>query len=280
MYKKVAGIFLSLLLLGGCSSSMKLAYKASTAETRSYKMDVNLDQNMEMMGNEINITMQVVNFLTQRFNSVNENGTMDVSFVYDSLKFDATGPRIESVKDELEQQINKLRGIEIDFKIDDNGKILEFTQVDSLIPDQLRNLFNARQNFGTIFPRFPANKVKIGDSWDVEESMPVKSRFMEMNITLKTKYTLVGKQMVGGEEMLSIKIAGTMELDGEVQRMGMSMLMEGDGDISGDFLFDQKNGLYYSGTHNTEMDLTVSMTGQQNMTMPMSQFIKIKISKQ
>ena len=61
--------------------------------------------------------------------------------------------------------------------------------------------------------------------------------------------------------------------------MGMQMVMEGDGDTKGEFLYDEKERMYQSGTSETNMDMTIAMTGAQNMTIPMTQLIKMKITR-
>jgi len=279
MLKKMAVIFSILLLLTGCSSSLKLQYKGEPGEVRQYKMNTNLEQNVEMMGNEVNNNVEMAYFLTQKIQSAEKDGSLKMTFTYDSLTFDASGAQMGAMKDVLLKRIKKMKGIEIDFKISNKGDVLEFTKIDSLIPQQLRQFINPRQSFSAFLPGLPEMSIKIGDSWQDKNELPIKSDKMDMKLISDNKLTLLGKEQVDRRELLKIKSVGTIEMEGKLEQGGMNVFMEGDGDSKGEFLFDNSNGLYYSGSSETEMDMTVALTGQQTMTIPMTQIIKVEIKK-
>lgn len=278
MGKRLIVVFLALMLLAGCSGSYKLRYLGTPGESRKYQMDINLEQNMQMMDSEISMTIQIVNFLTQKIHAIDNDGSLEVSFIYDSLHFDATGPQLEAMKEMLQARLDSLKGIELSVKLSNQGKILESTKIDSLIPQQLQQAFNTRQLFSALSPRLPDRNIKIGDSWEVEEEVPVKLDKTTMTVSNKSKYVLVATEDVDGNQMLKISSTGTVAIEGEIEQHGMKLFLEGDGDTKGEFLFDVKKGAYHSGVGETEMDMTIAMTGPQNMTIPMTQFVKIKIS--
>lgn len=279
MYKKLTVVLVIVFFFVGCSSSFKLSYKGSAGEIRQYQTNMDMEQSMEMMGNEMSSTMQIVNFITQKILEVDKDGAYKAIFVYDSVSFDATGPQLAAMKDKVTEKINELKGIEIEFKISERGEILEHAEIDSLIPEQMRQFFNPRQSFSAFTPRLPDKPIKIGESWEVKENKPVNTKAMKMKIDTETKYTLASKETEDGSEFLKVTSTGKLMIEGEGEQMGTNIFIEGDGDVKGEFLFDEKNGLYYSGSSETEMDMTIAITGGTNMTMPMTQFIKVKITK-
>ncbi len=281
MFKRLMTTFIMFLFIAGCSSSYLLQYKGSPGKIRRYQMDTNLEQNMEMMGNEINITMQLVSFITQTIENIEDSGNINISIVYDSLQFDATGMQMVAMKGKLEEQINKLKGKKIEFRISNKGEVLETSGIDSLLPQQLNQFVNSRELASSFTPDLPDKKVKIGDSWEVKKEVPIEKEDakMKMNVSRNSKLTLIGKEKVDGLTLLKIQHTGTVGLDGEMEQGGMNLFLEGDGDIKGEILFDVKNGCLYSHSSETEMDLTIATSGQQNMTIPMMQYVKVKISR-
>ncbi|MDW7679233.1 MAG: DUF6263 family protein [bacterium] len=279
MNHKTFVILLCLLVLAGCSSSYKLQYQGEAGETRQYQMSMNLEQNMQMMGNEMKIAMDVVQLLTQKIIAVDDDGALDISIVYDSLKFDASGPQVAALKDRLAEQVDKITGMELNFKMSPRGKLLEVTTIDSLIPEQLQQLLDPKRLVNSISPNLPEHPVKIGDTWTEIDTTPVKVQNSEMMVTSNTSYKLVGKEKLNGLELLKITQNGEVEIEGEMEQMGMTLYLEGDGEFKGEFLFDSKRGSFHQGNSETEMDMTIAMTGQQNRTIPMTQFVRIKVSK-
>ncbi len=279
MHKKLITLFIVTLFFIGCSSAIKLQYQGTPGEIRRYQMNTDLDQTMEMMGNEMNFTTQVINFISEKINQVDKAGTISVIMTFDSVSFSSTNPQIKAAEDKIKEMMGNFKGKEITSKISKRGEILESSSPDSLIPDQMRQIFSSEQTFSALYPEFSEKPVKIGDNWEIEKTTPINARGFEMKIKTKNKYTLLGKEEQGQQTFLKIKFDGSVQFDGKGEQMGMQLIMEGDGDTKGEFLYHDRKGIYYGGTSETNMDLTIAMTGAQNMTIPMTQFIKMKITK-
>jgi len=277
MVKKFFAI-ITILFLVGCSSSYKLQYKGNPGDMHQYKIDTNMDMSMEMMGNEMNFTTQVINLISQKINQIDAEGNLIVSFVYDSISFSSNSPQMAQAQTMVEEMFKKIKGTEINCTISKFGKLLNVAEMDSLIPGQVKQMINPRQSFSSISPFLPEAPVKIGDTWTTDDVVPVETSGLVMKVNTKSNYTLVGKEMSGGKELLKITYANKMQIEGEGEQMGMSMTIEGDGEGKGHFLFDKKDGLVSGAESETEMDLTIAVSGAQNMTMPMTQFIKAKVS--
>jgi hypothetical protein len=57
--------------------------------------------------------------------------------------------------------------------------------------------------------------------------------------------------------------------------MGMDVFIEGKGKLRGTIYFDDKAGLVVKEEGQNDTDLTAAITGQQNMTIPMTQSAKV-----
>lgn len=278
MYKKFM-VILALVFLMGCSSGYKLQYKGAPGDVNQFKIDTNMEMSMEMMGREMNFTTDVINLISQKINQVDKEGTLNVSFTYDSLSFTSNNPQMAQAQAMVDEVFKKIQGTEIQCKISKHGELLDVTNVDTLIPGQLKQMVNPRQTFTAFSPDLPKKAVKIGETWTAEKDMPVESSGMKMTVKSKSNYTLLSKEIVDKKELLKISYTSEMMIDGEGEQMGMTMAIEGDGDAKGHFLFDEKNGIIQDGESETAMDLTIAISGAQNMTMPMTQFIKAKVTR-
>ncbi|MFZ5518843.1 MAG: DUF6263 family protein [Candidatus Zhuqueibacterota bacterium] len=277
MYKKFFAI-IAIIFLVGCSSSYKLQYKGAPGDMHQYKIDTNMDMSMEMMGNEMNFTTQVLNLISQKINQVDNEGNLTVSFMYDSLSFSSNSPQMAQAQSMVDEMFKKVKGTEFKCSISKHGKVLNIAEMDSLIPGQFKQMVNPRQTFTSISPFLPLTPVKIGDTWTSDDVIPVENSGLNMKVNTKSNFTLVGTEKSGEKELLKITYTNKMLIEGEGEQMGMSMTIEGDGEGKGHFLFDKKAGMIFGAESETEMDLTIAVSGAQNMTMPMTQFIKAKVS--
>ena len=85
------------------------------------------------------------------------------------------------------------------------------------------------------------------------------------------EYILSGKGKKGDHDCIKIDYKGTLEITGKVKQMGMDMIMEGSGDVTGSVWFDPISGLLIEGLDNNTVDMTMALTGQAQMTIPITQ---------
>jgi hypothetical protein len=69
-----------------------------------------------------------------------------------------------------------------------------------------------------------------------------------------------------------------MNLKGIGTQMGMEMEMEGTGKNEGYFYYDPGTFMVVSSEDQSEMEINVSVTGPQNMTIPMTQSVKTMVT--
>jgi hypothetical protein len=86
----------------------------------------------------------------------------------------------------------------------------------------------------------------------------------------KMEYVVKGKPVVGDRSCLDIGFKGEIGMEGKGSMMGMEFFMEGKGKTTGNFLFDPAQGVMVQDNSVVDTDLTAAVTGQQNMTIPIS----------
>ncbi len=153
------------------------------------------------------------------------------------------------------------------------GKTISSTKVDS---SKIARMIGSIDQFIKL-QTLPAKSIKVGEKWQekiVENKKPSGSNPFAVDNTTDMEFTLVGKESKDGIDYFKISFTGTMTITGKGNQMGMELFMEGTGKTEGFGYFNPITSMIVYTESSTEMDMTIAVTGQQNMTMPMSQSMK------
>jgi len=153
------------------------------------------------------------------------------------------------------------------------GKSISSVKVDS---SDATNMMGQMTQLVKLQP-LPGKSVKIGEKWQdtiVENIKPSGGIPFAIDTKSIMEYTLVGNEAKDGKEYLKISFTGTLAINGKGNQMGMDMFMEGTGQNAGFNYFDPKTSMIVYSEGNTEMDMSIAVSGQQNMTIPMTQSMK------
>jgi hypothetical protein len=127
-----------------------------------------------------------------------------------------------------------------------------------------------------LFCEFPETPLKEGDKWTKEHVDSVAAGTLgKLNIKTKAEYKLGTKETVEGKSLYKVTCSSTMEISGKGNIQGMDFVVEGKGVKNDAIYFDPATGVVFSNKSNTEMDMNLALTGQQNMTIPITQKIQI-----
>lgn len=154
-----------------------------------------------------------------------------------------------------------------------DGKVVSTTKIDST---DVAGMMGTLDQFAKL-AYLPGKSVKIGEKWQdktVENRNASGGNPFDAEVVSNTEYTLVGKEAKDGKEYYKIAFKGTVAINGKGNQMGMEMFLEGTGAIEGFNYFDPKTTMVVYAEGNTEMDMNISISGQQNMTIPMTQSMK------
>ncbi len=112
---------------------------------------------------------------------------------------------------------------------------------------------------------FPKNKVKVGDTWKMPETM--STEFAEMTNDVTMKLEAVEKHM--GADAFKVSIRGKVKSTSSSSSEGMNMKMVNDSDTDGTMFIDKATGRILSYTASGKTNMTMEMT-DMGMTIPMT----------
>lgn len=149
------------------------------------------------------------------------------------------------------------------------GKVISRSIIDSIgkAGSPMRGASGRESARFHIFPEAP---VAVGGTWTAVISDTAEVMGGKMANVATMAYTLVGEEEKAGRNCVKITYTGTMAIEGKGSMMGMDIFTEGKGTMSGTLYFDPAAGITVAEDSKTESDMTAAMTGQQNMTMPIS----------
>lgn len=246
--------------------------KYNFKEGKSFKTTMNLTNEMvqSMMGQEMKGTSIVGVVSEYKISKVDakNNATALVTIA------DVTATTVAMGKENVVKK-SDFKKENICVVYDQTGKVIS------------SNLIDTTEDFSTIgsFSGFvklqilPAREVKVGEVWNEKQIDTVNNGpsnpMSLMTTAMDTEYTLVGKEVREGKTVYKISYKSSMELAGSGKQMNMDLFLEGTGEVTGFFLFDPAASIVVYSEGNTEMNSTITVSGQQNMSIPMTQKVKV-----
>jgi hypothetical protein len=128
-----------------------------------------------------------------------------------------------------------------------------------------------------LFVDFPSKSLNPGDKWTREGIDTISQAGFGGSMVLKvnTEYTYKGKTKDNASKDLAVTYSSTMEITGTGSMQGMDLNIEGSGMRVGTITFDPASGITQQDKGTTELDMTISISGPTNMTLPMTQKLEI-----
>lgn len=129
----------------------------------------------------------------------------------------------------------------------------------------------------TKLQNLPGKTLMIGEKWNdklVDSIKASRQNPVNMVMVSEMEYSIAGKEAKDGLDLFKIANSGAITITGSGNMQGMDLFVEGTGKTEGSSYFNPKTSLVVSIEASTELDISIAVTGQQNMTMPMSQSIK------
>lgn len=249
----------------------QLTYKMEKGKTYRYAQDIAISSAQEIAGQDMKFSADghnVTNFLVE---DISPSGVFTVLYSYEEYRLHTKGMGRDTTMD-----ITGMTGRRVRVEISKLGKIEKETTIDS---GKVEGKSIAMKFMGGLnFPLLSEKRVRIGDKWS---KISTDTSNLEEGQTItkgSVEYTFSGKETKGSHNCLRIDYKGTTETTGKLKQMGMDVVLEGNGEITGIAWFDPSSGIMVEMQSTTSMELTMAMTGQAQMTIPMSQKITSKQS--
>lgn len=254
--------------------------------------------NQEMMGKSIDIDMEITGNMSFKVTNKSAAG-YDLDVQYTSMVMDMKMPQMNmtfssetpDAKDPLSGMLAKMTNKTFQLTLSKKGEVLGVKNLDVILneaigalgelpeaqkqqlQEQLSDNYGVdafRGNMGSMLSIFPADPVKVGDSW--KSSLKLKSG---MVLDLEMTYTYNGEEgdyyLVSGEGTVE-----SPENSSPIKTNGMSMSFEMSGTMKSDLKIDKKTGWVMAGTAEQKISGKAKIAG--NEQMPNGMEIPMKLS--
>ena len=268
-------LFLATLVFSSCvhfrrtpaKAEAGLTYRWEVGKPLHYEMKSHTEQNMEMMGQSMNNTADSYLLVTLTPNKVNKDGSAEIVFRVDSIS-----ANIGSPMGTMSPDLKGLVGKEAVFLVSPEGKVEKALSGAENFEYQIApgSKMNMSQNFGRMLVLVPGRPVQIGEKWSASDTTSTTQSGLDIQVVVSSDYQAVGREAAGGVPCLKVHGEGEMSMEGSGQNpMAGQMSFEGDGRTNRDYWFDTANGRLVKTKAKFEVEATIAISGQQNMTMPM-----------
>jgi len=248
------------------AGSYKLGYRLQKGQRLKYQTNVKVDQSMEMMGQEMTTAIESASLLNVEVENVDKDGNTTIVLAVDSFSTHIKNSQIDTTFKNPEGLVGKrMRQV-----ISGHGKKISSAVIDSVkLAGMLAQLGGQQSSLNLI--ELPDHEVKPGDTWSVSKTDTMKQGADGKAIVSPNHtYTIGAEVDTLGYHCIRISYTGTVSVKGEGKNMGMNYFAEGEGPSSGTVYFAPKEGLLIAAINNSDIEMTIALTGQMSMTIPQS----------
>lgn len=268
--RRLRNAFLVLLALSVVASAYAqekylLQYKFQKGKTYRYRVVSNNDITQEMQGQEMKMTNMTTTIARLVTDNVLEGGSMIMIVSSDTMVTRAKNPRMDTT-----MVLKNMMGKRMKITLDRRGEVRSREVLDSVQFDTRGMNVRVPQRETIGFTRLPDHEVKVSEKWNDSKTDTTEAAGGKMMNALDVEYSVVGKESKMGHDCLKISYIGKTSTNGKMNQMGMDLYIEGTGKVSGTFFFDHAQGILVYDESLTDMESTVAVSGQQNMTIPMT----------
>ncbi len=272
MRKKFAklGLMMMCVAISGLTYSQEaVLLKYNFVNGKNYVQNSQVTQNVvqSMGGQEIKVVAEVKSDIAYSVEKVDAEGnaTIMVSASDISIRTSMPGRDTTLTYGDMKDKSRVVYSV--------TGKTLSSEKVDSSDVSAIVSQID----FGKL-KILPGKLVKTGEKWQ-DTTSETKKASSGSPFTVDTQsdfaYTLVRKESKEGKEYYKIAYSANLAVTGKGNQMGMDMFIEGTGKVEGFMYFDPSISMIAFSEDNTEMNMNIAVSGQQNMTIPMTQNIKV-----
>lgn len=263
------------IVIAGAGSAYKLAFSMKKGQRLKYKMKTSTEQSMEMMGREMASSVNGATVMHLEVEDVNKAG--DITFVYaiDSMQTKIKNPMMGV--DSTFSNPAGLIGKRTRFTMNAVGKKLNSVVLDSVkLSGVMAQVSGGRQNTFNLI-ELSGKEMKAGESWTTNKIDTMNQASGKMVVTSSATYTVGSEVDTLGYKCVRLMAKGKASIKGEGAQMGAKLFFEGEGPTSGVVYFAPKEGLLVAMTSDSDLEMTIAVTGPQNMTIPQTTATKTSL---
>lgn len=249
------------------SQDFKPQIKVLKGQEYNYAVNADIEMTMSMGGQEMKMPSVVSSINKNLIENVAPDGKISVVTSVWDVKTTA------KVMVDTTIQLTGKVGPSFRVVVDKFGNALSREKIDTVDMEKIQS--NGMIST-SLFIEFPENPLKQGEKWTKTRIDSVATPFGMLKMDIKTDYTLLGKEKLEGKDFYKVNQISTIEMSGKGEMQGMTVTVEGTGASNGDCYLDQVTGAVNSQKNITELSLSLAISGQQSMIMPM--VMKVNVS--
>jgi len=265
-YSRISLIVIAMLISASiifAQESYKLEYKFQKGKTYRFSHISNSNITQEMMGKEMKMTNASDMTFRVAVDDLTKEGNIALIVSIDSAKNTTKSPMMDTT-----MILNNIIGKRTKITVSKIGAVLSREVLDTIKNEGMMG--SGSQRGMAQLTLLPEKEVKVGEKWNSTTIDTIESMGGKIIHTSNVEYTLSGKEKKQNHDCLKIDYIGTSSDTGKMMMNGMELFVEGNGKVKGTVYFDQKLGLIVLDESTTDNEQTMAITGQQNMTIPMS----------
>jgi hypothetical protein len=265
-------ILLTFLFCAGLSAqdNFKLKYNYKKGQAYQYSTSMDMSTTVEMMGQEMktgNVASAIFKFNVDK---VEDNKDMVLIASVDSGFLKTHTPMKDTTI-----SLNALSGKKTKYVVSELGKIKSREVIDTISDPILQGYTN--QGAFRLYT-LPENQIKMGETWNTQDSTTIDAMGGKIVNRTAINSTLAGTEEKLGYKCLKVTFTGDVKSEGNANIQGQKVFIEGTGKVSGTLFFDSAKGIIIYNESLTDMQMTMAVTGQQNMVIPLTQSVKSVLS--
>jgi hypothetical protein len=246
------------------TDAIKLEYKYLKETPIKYLSISKMTQTMDIQGQ----SMQ--NNINSVFGcSIKATGKQDSDLKLE-IKLDTLGQVVESPMGTAGGSVRDIQGKVINIVISPDGRETDISEAEKVIYTvEGSGESNVSQTFMEFFPILPIKPVKVGDTWNIADSVASTNGATFTKNIVNSTDKLEGIENIDGIECarISSTLSGTMIIN--TQNQGMDVKMKGTYTGSGILLFAIKEGYFIKQTVISKVTGNVEIAMPESVTFPM-----------
>jgi hypothetical protein len=257
--------------VGGPGKGVDLAYKMNMKETLKYRTLSGSVQHMKVMGMEMEVKSD--KRLTYTVRPEGQEGVNHrIRITVDSLEVNVAGPQ-GNVSADAEPVLGKT----FDMTLSPLGKEMDLSGAKELQYDRgTGEKISLAADFQGAFPDLAGHRIKVGDTWTTRDTLNVDESGGEVIIMLEAVNTLAGYETVNGMECARITAVVSGAITGEGEQRGAKLEFDGIFEGNETWYFAYEKGLLVKVISEQDVQNTVTVSGPQNMEIPIKQIMKFE----
>lgn len=269
--------FLMIIMIAGCGgekkltgdyaeSGVKLSYAPAEGKTIFYRSDSDDLTEFSEKGYSSSTLSKSTSYQSFTVNYVREDTTsITYGFLYEDVGVFQNGAYQKS------EEESDLIGQELTIVVDPEGKLVNWSGLVDIEPDDSgidRGQMIASNYSSIFFDYFPPRKLKVGDSWENENTMNVSTKEGDLTQNTTKEYEVVDFVEYKGRPTAKCKVSITIlnTGEGEVEDgegKQYAYFNEGKGEGKGTVYFDFESGYPVYSTFNWIVDFTITSVDQE-----------------